>query len=1151
MVTINDEPPVTAGGLVIREPDPRPRTPERSASPTMSSQAGALIVRPARNGNRTEAQSSRSHASPVLVSLPTSIEHHMRNRRPRVTVQSVTDEEAGPYRPTSPLAHPIGYNPMRRASPESEQQDSGFGNPAAQSTAQNVPQNETAFHSVRSQSTSGSTTRFSRNSLSLERVLREHTSRAEARAQSAYEQNRAALNLISQSMDNVRGAYTEARRARDRFHDMLSVSSRARESVRRRATVISSSASQAERDVTNDVRKVAEYQRRVRSHVLGSDERRELQPSPVSSWRLRSGMYPASLSRIVEGQNASMDLGTRVSTARNTPSEASRDMDAHRLGVREWVANLQANSPEQPASEHRSTRRTESPVARAEEVLARGNPWVRDTIPLTIPVAPAAPAAPPAPSPPRRTAGGRVSWLDRLNQPSTSNPFARDPPPHQQPTTPRRMATGAPGGPPSSSSSSSTLTIRRPSTPPVPRTPKTPRRQERHDHSSRDGSRIPEYLRPHRSPTFEPVAPGGDLTPGRTPNRGGAAAHTPAPMPLFNVPGTPRGRPEATDPISRTVRRDGADKIVNMLTVAFIDEDRAAGRANTTPIHKLGIKASLPKAYEGQPDQTAFENWLSLLLGFFRIHQLDVLNDAQDRARIEILGQSLKEGALTYFRERHQKFLELAEPWDFREAILDLRDRYLYKNTPFMAARKFETIMQGNRDAQALYDDLTTQAARMIEHPSDYHFRIRFMLALRPEVLDYIIKAHSVSAENSTLAQIRSACEDFERSNEYGKQLTAAQARLGGSRPSNSHNTPRDRSRVRSHTKAPPHSQHAHSNTNANRHRSAMARPSGEGSSKTPPTRTTPKADSRTRPANRHEQKTDVKKVSCYICNGPHYAKDCPLETRKAARGYAVRIADENAADAMEVDASEHNSEGSHADSKAGPPPESEHQDSGSERSDHPEGDQYDPDDTNEYHFSSDDDSEPVYSRATRIIATSALNRIESRAAKASKPTLPKAPIVESNRARYKIGIGPQPQRNARLQRCIEVTVPINGLPARVLLDGGSNTNMVSPEFAMVAKAPAIELQEQMTLQLAVTGSRSKINYGTWVPIEFGPVNAKVYFDIANIEGYDAILGTPFLWEYGVSPIYDDDGWVMRDGKRIHFPSQATPAPRSGQSFRN
>ncbi len=129
-----------------------------------------------------------------------------------------------------------------------------------------------------------------------------------------------------------------------------------------------------------------------------------------------------------------------------------------------------------------------------------------------------------------------------------------------------------------------------------------------------------------------------------------------------------------------------------------------------------------------------------------------MLNKAQDRAHLEILGQSLKEGAHTYFQERYQKFLELGEAWDFCEAILDLRDRYLYKSTLFIAVHKFETLMQGNRDTQALYDDLTMQVAHMVKHPSDYHFQLRFMLAMHPEMLDYIIKSHSVSAEQSSLA---------------------------------------------------------------------------------------------------------------------------------------------------------------------------------------------------------------------------------------------------------------------------------------------------------------------------------------------------------------------------------------------------------------
>jgi len=356
-------------------------------------------VRPASGTDGTGAQTSRSRPSLTRPIRPTSPEHPIPSARARVTVESVTDEEAGQSRPPRPSGLQTQYDLMRGASPESEQQDSSLGIPAAQSTAQNVPREETQFHSVLSHPPSENTSRFSRNSLSIERVLCEHTSQAETRAQSAYEQSRAALDLISKSMDNVRGAFTEAKRARDRFHDILSVSSRSRQSVRRHAAATSPSVQRAEREAAGDIRKVAEYQRRVRSQVLDSDERRELQPSPVSSWRLRSGMYPVSLSRIVEGQNDSMDLGTQVSTAKNTPSEASRNMNAHRLGVCEWVANLQVDAPQWPVlgSERRSTRRTVSPVARAEEVLACHNP--NPNTPIT-------------PTVPRRTTGERVSWLD-------------------------------------------------------------------------------------------------------------------------------------------------------------------------------------------------------------------------------------------------------------------------------------------------------------------------------------------------------------------------------------------------------------------------------------------------------------------------------------------------------------------------------------------------------------------------------------------------------------------------------------------------------------------------------------------------------------------------------------------------------------------
>ena len=51
---------------------------------------------------------------------------------------------------------------------------------------------------------------------------------------------------------------------------------------------------------------------------------------------------------------------------------------------------------------------------------------------------------------------------------------------------------------------------------------------------------------------------------------------------------------------------------------------------------------------------------------------------------------------------------------------------------------------------------------------------------------------------------------------------------------------------------------------------------------------------------------------------------------------------------------------------------------------------------------------------------------------------------------------------------------------------------------------------------MAVTGSKSVINYGTNAIIKYKGRKLKEYFDIINIDYYDAILGTPFLRKHEV-----------------------------------
>jgi hypothetical protein len=109
-----------------------------------------------------------------------------------------------------------------------------------------------------------------------------------------------------------------------------------------------------------------------------------------------------------------------------------------------------------------------------------------------------------------------------------------------------------------------------------------------------------------------------------------------------------------------------------------------------------------------------------------------------------------------------------------------------------------------------------------------------------------------------------------------------------------------------------------------------------------------------------------------------------------------------------------------------------------------------------------------------------------------------------------------QPKRSPRLQATLAAEVSINGVKALALFDSGSTTDSITPEFAFITKAKQIVLEDQVILQLGCVGSRSKISYGTKVPVDIGGVKEDAYFDLVNIDRYDCIIGTPFMNAHGV-----------------------------------
>ena len=72
-------------------------------------------------------------------------------------------------------------------------------------------------------------------------------------------------------------------------------------------------------------------------------------------------------------------------------------------------------------------------------------------------------------------------------------------------------------------------------------------------------------------------------------------------------------------------------------------------------------------------------------------------------------------------------------------------------------------------------------------------------------------------------------------------------------------------------------------------------------------------------------------------------------------------------------------------------------------------------------------------------------------------------------------------------------------------------------------------LEKPISIQLAVTGSKSVINYGTNTTIKINGKELKKYFDVVNINYNDTILGTPFLKKFKIVIGFAKDCLKVKD----------------------
>lgn len=60
------------------------------------------------------------------------------------------------------------------------------------------------------------------------------------------------------------------------------------------------------------------------------------------------------------------------------------------------------------------------------------------------------------------------------------------------------------------------------------------------------------------------------------------------------------------------------------------------------------------------------------------------------------------------------------------------------------------------------------------------------------------------------------------------------------------------------------------------------------------------------------------------------------------------------------------------------------------------------------------------------------------------------------------------------------------------------------------------DLEESIPLQLVCSGSSSKIHAQATARLEYQSIKEVHIFDVCNLESYDLILGTPFMFQYKI-----------------------------------
>ena len=524
---------------------------------------------------------------------------------------------------------------------------------------------------------------------------------------------------------------------------------------------------------------------------------------------------------------------------------------------------------------------------------------------------------------------------------------------------------------------------------------------------------------------------------------------------------------------------------------------------------------AVPDSYAGSEDIETFEIYVSRILDWLEFHNL--LRPGTEPDQVLFIGHRLTGEAAEWFYHTVQNNTEGSDEWDLISVVKGMQERFIPTLSHNKAVHLFHSAKQEKKTVQELMNSLKKYASRMIEQPDSYTFRRVFLAALEPHIMQAVIK-RGKTAEFSDITDIYEEALRYDEATRYNVGMRKQAGDITktptkkpeepkissqgtGKIPFKSHNKG-NANHVRFVPKQP-----QHQGTFKTYNLRSQSRPKEAGTSTATsgnaqkPTQTTGGNPSTSNTAGNPTNWT------CFGCGKTGHTRNyCPL-FRNKTQASRVRIED---------------AQEDRASSEEGP----ENQDQEEEAMDEDyvpeeeEGDQlghwYSSDD---YEFDEDQgmagpSEEP--SVGTRAIQypqyeerrESILNN-NSATVRVAAGTKETPQPVYDHRARRKER--PRPPRGHLENRVLTLYMNVGGILAHCLLDSGCEGVMISADYARAARMPIKPLDKPVALQLACQGSKSMINHGVTTAIDIAEQHVNEYFDVANVDYYDVILGVPFL----------------------------------------